>query len=77
MEIQNFLTQLQSIFENTNPDEIRQDTLFRDLEEWDSFLGLSLMALVDEQYKVKLTGDELLKSNTFADVFSIIQAKMK
>tara|TARA_B100000963_G_scaffold360725_2_gene392749 strand:+ start:682 stop:900 length:219 start_codon:yes stop_codon:yes gene_type:complete len=46
---------------------------FRDLEEWDSLTALSLIAMLDESYDVKLTGDQLKNLETLEDIFNLLK----
>jgi len=75
MQISMFVEQVASLFEDTDPSLIKEDTVFRDLEEWDSLIALSLIAMADEEYGIKLTGDDIRTSNTVQDLFSKIQLK--
>lgn len=75
MEISKFLNFFADLLDDTDSTVIKQDTLFRDLEEWDSLTALSLIAMADEEYGVKLTGDDIKSSTTLQDVFDIIKTK--
>lgn len=41
-------------FDETDASEIKADTNFRDLDEWSSLIGLSIIAMVDEEFDVTL-----------------------
>lgn len=75
MEISIFLQNFIDILDDTDAMLIQAQTVFRDLEEWDSLTALSLIAMADEEYSVKLTGDDIKSSNTLQDVFEIIKTK--
>jgi acyl carrier protein len=75
MEISIFLQSFIDILDDTDVTLIQAETVFRDLEEWDSLTALSLIAMADEEYSVKLTGDDIKSSNTLQDVFEIIKTK--
>ena len=75
MEISIFLQNFLEILEDTDPSLINPNTVFRDLEEWDSLTALSLIAMVDEEYSLKLTGDDIKKSVTLQEIFNIINNK--
>lgn len=75
MEISIFLQNFIDILDDTDATLIQAQTVFRDLEEWDSLTALSLIAMADEEYSVKLTGDDIKSSNTLQDVFEIIKTK--
>ena len=75
MEISTFLKHFADILDDTDANLIQPDTIFRDLEEWDSLTALSLIAMADEEYSVKLTGDDIKSSITLQDIFEIIKTK--
>ncbi|KRD09976.1 acyl carrier protein [Flavobacterium sp. Root901] len=75
MEITAFLKNFADILDDTDADLITQETVFRDLDEWNSLTALSLIAMADEEYDVKLTGDEIKSSNSLNDIFEIIKNK--
>ena len=75
MEINNFLENFKNILDDTDVSLINIDTVFRELEEWSSLTALSLIAMVDEAYSVKLTGDDIKSSKSLNDIFNIIKSK--
>ena len=75
MEITTFLENFVNILDDTDAALIQADTIFRDLDEWDSLTALSLIAMADEEYGVKLTGDDIKSSVTLNDIFKIINNK--
>lgn len=75
MEINTFLQNFADLLDDTDATLITQETVFRDLEEWDSLTALSLIAMADEEYAVKLTGDDIKSSNSLNDIFEIIKNK--
>jgi acyl carrier protein len=62
-------------FDDTDASEIKADTVFHDLDEWSSLIGLSVIAMVDEEYDITLKGDELRSAVTVEDLYKIIIAK--
>jgi acyl carrier protein len=75
MEISFFLQNFFDILDDTDVNLVKAETVFRDLEEWDSLTALSLIAMADEEYSVKLTGDDIKSATTLQDVFEIIKTK--
>ena len=65
----------EDVFEETERGEITKDTIFVDLDEWDSLTALSLIAMIDQEYDVKITGDEINSAKTLEDIFDIMQTK--
>lgn len=75
MEIKKFVGEFATQFEDTPAESFKADTIFRETEEWDSLIALSIIALADEEYSVKLTGDDIRSASTINDIFEIIKAK--
>jgi acyl carrier protein len=75
MEISNFLKHFADLLDDTDPAIISKDTIFRDLDEWDSLTALSLIAMVDEEYSVKLTGENIKSATILNDIFEIVKNK--
>ena len=63
--IENFASQL----DETELEMLAPDTAFRELEEWSSFLALSIMAMVKTEYDVELSADEMRNANTIQELF--------
>jgi acyl carrier protein len=75
MQQTTFLENFKNILDDTDVSLITIDTNFRELTEWSSLTALSLIAMVDEVYSVKLTGDDIKSSKSLNDIFNIIKSK--
>lgn len=76
MELKTFLENFAEILEDTDASLVSETTDFKNLEEWDSMVALSLIAMVDDEYSVKLTGDDIKTSNTLEELFDKVKAKI-
>jgi acyl carrier protein len=76
MEINQFIDSLFDLFENEDKEALKSETRFRDLEEWSSLIALSVIAMVDEEYGVKLKGDDIRNSQTIQDLFDIVKSRI-
>lgn len=76
MELNEFVEKFAEQFDDTEPSEIKADTRFRDLDEWSSLVGLSVIAMVDEEFDVLLKGEDMRQANTPAELFEIVKSKM-
>lgn len=63
-------------FDETDARLIKADTKFRDLDEWSSLIGLSVIAMADEEFDVALKGDDVKTSETVEDIYNKIVAKL-
>lgn len=75
MEIANFIENFKDQFEDEPTCELTVDTVFRDVDGWSSIVALSVMAMVDDEYDVQLTADEMRKANTIGDLFNTVSSK--
>lgn len=75
MEIKEFVENFANQFDDTDPNEIKAETNFRDLGEWSSLIALSIIAMVDEEYDVTLKGDDIKNATTVEDLFNTVKAK--
>ena len=63
-------------FDETDASEITASTAFHDLDEWSSLIGLSVIAMVDEEFDVALKGDDVKNSVTVEDLYNRVVAKV-
>ncbi len=77
MELEKFVQNFAEQFDETDASEFTGQTRFRDIEEWDSLISLSIIAMVDEEYDVKITGDDIRNSTTIEDIFNIVKSRLK
>lgn len=75
MDINEFVEKFAEQFDDTDASLITADTKFRTLDEWSSLIGLSVIAMVDEEYEVTLKGDDMMSSETVEDIFNKVLAK--
>jgi acyl carrier protein len=67
-----FIEQLrEEVFTSSEPELIAMSTIFKELEEWDSLVTLSLIAHFDMNLGKKLSGDQIRRSLTIKDLWEI------
>ena len=76
MELNEFVQNFADQFDETDASVFTPETRFRDIEEWSSLIGLSIIAMVDDEYDVTLKGVDIMTSNTIQDIFEKVQAKL-
>ncbi len=75
MELQDFVAHFAEQFEETDPSVFTPETKYHDLREWSSLIGLSVIAMVDEEYDVTLKGNDVKNSVTIEDLFNIVKSR--
>ena len=74
--LEEFVALFAEQFDDTDPDEITATTAFHDMDEWSSLIGLSVIAMVDEEFDVALKGDDVRTSITVEDLYNKVIAKL-
>lgn len=62
-------------FDDTDVCEFTPSTVFHELDEWSSLIGLSIIAMVDEEFEVALNADDMISSVTIEDLYNKVVAK--
>jgi len=76
MDIHEFIDKFAAQFDDTERCEFTPETAFRkDLKEWSSITALSVIAMIDIEYSVKVSGDDLARCITVKDVYDIVNTK--
>lgn len=75
MELNEFVVKFAEQFDDTDESVFSNGTKFKELDEWSSLLALSIIAMVDESYGVKVKGDDIKNSNTIDDLYQIVKSR--
>ena len=75
MEINKFVTLFSEQFDNTSGDVFTPSTAFKGLDEWGSLTALSIIAMVDEEMEIRITGADIRSCETIDDLFKLAQSK--
>ena len=76
MNKQEFLEKFAAQFEETDPATITLETQFRELDEWNSMMALMIIAMVDEEYNVPLTGNDIRAAKSVEDIYNVVSTKV-
>lgn len=75
MEIELFIKNISSVFEETDSKEFCKETEFKSIEEYSSLIALSIIAMIDEEYGVTLKGEDIRNSNTIEQLYKIVESR--
>ncbi len=73
--LEEFVELFGELFDDIDVTGFTPETDFRDNDEWSSLIGLSVIAMVDDEFDVTLVGDDIKNSKTIADIYNRIIAK--
>lgn len=75
MELQDFIQNIVDLFDDIDTSNFSALTDFKDNDEWNSLLVLSVIAMVDEEYGIIITSDDIRQAKTIGDLYSIVKSK--
>ena len=75
MEMDMFLNHFADLFDETDASIITENTNLKDLEEWSSMIIMGIIAMADEEYAVRLKGEDIRKVSTVKDLYDLIQSQ--
>lgn len=75
MEQTKFISDLASLFEEEDVNLFTAQTKFKNLAEWSSLTALSVIAMVDDEYGVKIKGEDIRSAETVEDLYNIVKLK--
>lgn len=72
-----FIRNFEESIEGLEPGSIGADTVMRDLRQWDSLAVLTTLAMIDAEYEVTITANELADQRTIRDLFALVESKKR
>lgn len=55
------------------PEEIHEDMILKDMDEWDSLAILSFIVMMGDEFNKTVTGEDVKKLVTVADALAIME----
>lgn len=76
MEIKEFISNFAEQFDDLDASVLTPETEFKTLEDWNSLVALSVIAMIDEEYDVTLKGNDITGSTTIQDLYNTVCERM-
>lgn len=76
MEIKEFISNFADQFDDIDISTLNGGTEFKELDNWNSLVALSVIAMIDEEYDVTLKGNDITGAKTIEDLFKTVQSKL-
>lgn len=77
MIIDDFISHLEEEYEDMKPGTLKPESVFREVFEWNSINALILIAMVKTEYDVTINAEDIARSKTVADLYRIIETRVK
>ena len=75
MDIKKFIENFAGEFDETPMDVFTPETDYKALDEWNSLTALSIVAMVGDVYHKTITGADLRKHTTIAELAECVENK--
>ena len=69
MTKEEFVQEFAELLENV---EVREDTKFRELDEWDSLAALSTISTIDDEFGVTINNKDLRSVETVGELYDMV-----
>ena len=76
MEMNEFIEKFAEQFDEIEVETLSADTNFRNLEGWTSLVALLVITMIDEEYDITITGDDMKKQTTIGDLFNLVSSRL-
>lgn len=73
--LEEFVALFAEQFDETDASEIKNNTEFKELDEWSSLTALVIIGMVDEEFGITIKGEDIRNSNTVEDLYNAVKAK--
>jgi acyl carrier protein len=75
MSLEKFIENFEEAVEDIEPGSLTAETAYRELEAWDSLAVLTVIAMVDAEYNVRLKADALKSCETLEALFALVSSR--
>ena len=76
MELKDFIERFAEQFDDVEIANLNADTKFREMDGWSSLVALMVITMIDEEYEITITGDDMKKQNTIGDLFNLVSSRL-
>ena len=76
MELVDFIEKFAEQFDDVDVEQLSSTTKFRELDGYTSLVALLIITMIDEEYDVRIKGDDIRSSKTIEDLFNLVKSRM-
>lgn len=76
MDLNTFVEKFCEQLENTDISTVNASTDYKALAEWDSLVALSVIAMIDEEFEVVITGSDIDGNKAIEDLYNTVQSRL-
>lgn len=76
MDFKNFIEQFAEQFDDVDVEQLNSATRFRELDGYTSLVALLIITMIDEEYDVTVTGDDMKQQVTIGDLYNLVSSRL-
>ena len=76
MELENFIEKFAEQFDDVDVEQLNSATRFRELDGYTSLIALLIITMIDEEYDVTVTGDDMKQQVTIGDLYNLVSSRL-
>lgn len=76
MDINVFMAQIAEQYDDVDVAILTPETAFRKVEGWTSLVALMIITMIDEEYGVVITGDEMKTATNLQELYNLVASKL-
>jgi len=73
MNINTFIEKMAEQYDDGDGIALVPGSKFKDVKGWSSLIALCVISMIDEEYSVNITGNDIRSSETIEDLFNIVK----
>ena len=74
MDLDNFIKQITEQFDN-NGSQFDAVSQFKESTEYSSLVALSIITMIDEEYGITISGDDMKRVSTIGELYQLVISK--
>lgn len=76
MKLNDFIEKLAEQYDGVDVATLSAETKFREVDGYTSLVALLIITMIDEEYNVTVTGDDMKKQVTIGDLFNLVSSHL-
>ena len=76
MEMTDFIEKLAEQFDDVDAGLLTTETKFHELDDYTSLVALMIISMIDVEYHVTVTGDDMKKQVTIGDLYNLVSSRL-
>ena len=76
MELKDFIANFAEQFDDIESVELTAETRFRNIEGYTSLVALMIITMVDEEYNVTISGDDMRSVDTIGELYNLVESRL-